>query len=148
MTYAWDFDCDGATDSTLENPAQTFETAGNYTVLLVVTDSDGSTDTLMKTSYITVNSASEISECSNSPIKRADSLYSTLQSAYAETADGENIKLHDTNINTSLNINRDLTVTLDGGYNCDYSGADGMTTINGNITISSGTLIIGNVILE
>jgi len=54
LTYAWDFDNNGTTDSTLNNPSYTYNDAGTYTVKLTVTDSDGSTKTLTRTSYITV----------------------------------------------------------------------------------------------
>ena len=148
LIFAWDFDCDGTTDSTLKNPSHTFTTAGTYTVLLRVTDSDGSIDTLMKTNYITVTSGSGIEECSNFPIKKNSFYYSTLQNAHDSAAEGESIKLHKLNISNSLSVSRDVTVILQGGYNCDYSGTEGMTSINGNITVNTGTLIIGNVILE
>ncbi|WP_246856052.1 PKD domain-containing protein [Nocardioides xinjiangensis] len=45
VTYAWDLDGDGDTDSTAANPSYTYETAGDYTVLLTVTDSTGKTAT-------------------------------------------------------------------------------------------------------
>ena len=43
ITYAWDFDLDGTTDSTDPNPAFTYAQAGNYTVRLIVTDRTGKT---------------------------------------------------------------------------------------------------------
>ncbi|HWK26457.1 MAG TPA: ThuA domain-containing protein [Solirubrobacter sp.] len=45
LTYAWDFDGDGTTDSTEPNPSHTYTTAGNFRVLLTVTDQDGMTGT-------------------------------------------------------------------------------------------------------
>ena len=32
LTYAWDFDGNGTTDSTAANPTHTYTTAGNYNV--------------------------------------------------------------------------------------------------------------------
>src|SRR5918999_302127 len=43
LTYEWDFDGDGDTDSTEPNPTHVYETAGNYTALLRVTDQSGQT---------------------------------------------------------------------------------------------------------
>jgi len=43
--YAWDFDGNGSTDSTATNPSFTYQTAGNFTARLTVTDNDGATDT-------------------------------------------------------------------------------------------------------
>jgi PKD repeat protein len=45
ITYAWDFDGDGTTDSTDPNPTHTFTTAGTFNVLLTVTDQSGATGT-------------------------------------------------------------------------------------------------------
>ena len=43
LTYAWDFDGNGTTDSTEANPTHTYTTAGNYNVRLTVTDQAGQT---------------------------------------------------------------------------------------------------------
>ena len=51
--WQWDFDNDGAVDSTEQNPVYIFESAGDYTVSLEVTNSEG-TDTEIKEAYITV----------------------------------------------------------------------------------------------
>jgi len=53
-SWAWDFG-DGTT-STQQNPAKTYQNAGNYTVKLTATNSHGS-DTHIKSNYITVNIA-------------------------------------------------------------------------------------------
>ena len=55
-TYAWDFDGDGAVDSTDPNPQHTYTQAGSYTVKLTVTDALGTTDSETKTNYITATS--------------------------------------------------------------------------------------------
>jgi PKD repeat protein len=54
LTYQWDFDNDGTTDSTDQNPSYEYTGQGTYTVKLTVSDSDGSPDTLTMTDYITV----------------------------------------------------------------------------------------------
>ncbi|MBC2934455.1 PKD domain-containing protein [Nocardioides sp. zg-1228] len=45
VTYAWDLDGDGDTDSTDASPSRTYDTPGDYTVLLTVTDSTGKSAT-------------------------------------------------------------------------------------------------------
>ncbi len=42
LTYAWDFDNNGVTDSTLQNPTYTYSTAGTYTANLTVSNIAGS----------------------------------------------------------------------------------------------------------
>jgi cytochrome c len=48
ITYAWDFDGDGTTDSTEPNPSFTYTTNGFYTAKLTVTDSSGKTAVLTR----------------------------------------------------------------------------------------------------
>ncbi|MDA8240358.1 MAG: hypothetical protein M0Z67_08315 [Nitrospiraceae bacterium] len=46
-------------------------------------------------------------------------------------------------------FNRVISVTLKGGYNCDYSGNDGQwSAIDGTLTISAGTVIIENILIQ
>ncbi|MEU7696222.1 DUF1349 domain-containing protein [Microbispora sp. SCL1-1] len=45
ITYAWDFDGDGETDSTEANPSYTYTKAGEYSAVLTVTSADGKTAT-------------------------------------------------------------------------------------------------------
>jgi PKD repeat protein len=54
VTWDWDFDNDGETDSTVQNPTYEYAEEGVYTVCLTVTESDGDTDTMTKVEYITV----------------------------------------------------------------------------------------------
>ncbi len=44
-SYAWDFQNDGTTDSTAQNPSYTYSSDGIYTVNLTATDSNGCTST-------------------------------------------------------------------------------------------------------
>ncbi|MEV4756610.1 ThuA domain-containing protein [Micromonospora sp. NPDC049559] len=52
ITYAWDFDGNGSTDSTAANPSHTYATTGRFTARLTVTGSGGST--AVATTEITV----------------------------------------------------------------------------------------------
>ena len=51
--WEWDFDNDGAVDSTEQNPTYEYSTAGTYSVKLTVSNAAGS-DNEVKTEYITV----------------------------------------------------------------------------------------------
>ena len=52
-TWAWDFDNNGTIDSTQQNPHFTYNTAGNYTVTLTVTNAGGANSKTLY-NYITV----------------------------------------------------------------------------------------------
>jgi PKD repeat protein len=52
-SWVWDFQNDGGTDSTSQNPLYTYTTDGNYAVKLTVTNAGG-TDSEIKTTYIRV----------------------------------------------------------------------------------------------
>jgi PKD repeat protein len=56
-TWAWDFDGDDITDSTIENPTWEYLTSGTYTVKLTITDGRME-DSETKIDYITVNEPS------------------------------------------------------------------------------------------
>ena len=53
-SWAWDFQNDGTTDSTSQNPCLYYTANGTYTVKLTATNAGGS-DTEIKTGYITVS---------------------------------------------------------------------------------------------
>jgi len=58
--WSWDFQNDGIIDSTLENPAYTYNAAGNYTVNLTVSGSEG-TNSAVKTDLVTVKLGTDLS---------------------------------------------------------------------------------------
>ncbi|RJQ18918.1 MAG: PKD domain-containing protein [Nitrospiraceae bacterium] len=64
LTYAWDFDNNGTTDSTLPNPSYVYGSEGTYSVKLTVTDSDGSATSFASTNYVTVRNDNKTIGCS------------------------------------------------------------------------------------
>ncbi|HDH13468.1 MAG TPA: choice-of-anchor D domain-containing protein [Nitrospirae bacterium] len=144
LSYEWDFDNDGVIDSTVQNPSYTYNTAGTYTVSLTATDSDGSADSLTRTDYITVTACPD-------PVRIEGAIpvyYSTLQAAYNAAVDGDIIQSRDITFTEDLNINRSISVTFKGGYDCDYTTITGLTTLNGTLTISDGTVTFENFVVE
>ena len=73
--------------------------------------------------------------------------YSSLQAAYDAAVDGDTIQIQALSFTEDLNINLVKSVTLEGGYDCNYSTVIGNTTLNGNMTISDGTITTGNFVL-
>jgi PKD repeat protein len=67
LSYSWDFNNDGISDSTQINPTYTYNTVGTYTVKLTVTNSVGS-NSLTKTNYIAVNNGAPVANFTATPI--------------------------------------------------------------------------------
>lgn len=86
--------------------------------------------------------------CSNLPVKMASAFYSTLQSSYALAADGNAIQAMSIDFNENLNLNRNVSITLDGGYDCDYTTNPNYSTIRGTLTISDGAVNVLNIVIR
>lgn len=65
LTYEWDFDGDGSTDATGETVDHTFESGGQKTVTLTVTDEHGASDTCELTFTVWVATEIDIKPCSD-----------------------------------------------------------------------------------
>ncbi len=86
--------------------------------------------------------------CPLNPVVRIGTTpYPSLQSAYDAAGEGDIIQSQDTSLTGDLIINRNISVTLHGGYKCDYSTQTGKTILNGNMTVSDGIITIENFIL-
>jgi PKD repeat protein len=148
LSYAWDFDNDTVIDSTLPSPSYTYNTPETYSVRLTVTDADGSQSTLMRNNYIVVTAGGG---CAGQPVKMEGSgvQYNTLQSAYIAAGEGDVIQARASDSYTEdLSLNQDIAITLRGGYDCTFTSVEGMTVLNGTITIDSGTVTIENIELQ
>jgi hypothetical protein len=75
-------------------------------------------------------------------------VYSTVQQAYDAAADGATIQAKAVTLTESLTTNASKRITLEGGYNADYSSVTGVTAMRGMITTTAGTLTISNFALQ
>lgn len=88
--------------------------------------------------------------CLNPPVKIGSAAYASLQAAYNAAVNGDIIKCRNITFAENPTINRNIAVTLDGGYDCGFTtNVGGMTTIKGMLTTTTGggTLTIKNFIL-
>lgn len=133
-TWYWDFG-DGFT-STDKNPSHTYNSQGNYTVSLIVTNFVG-TNTQTKTSYITVQAGTtyKVKIASATP-----TYYNSLQSAYKAAADGDTIQCQAVELTENLNFCVNKTVTLIGGYNPEFTATSGVTTVHGAMNTTAGAV--------
>jgi len=89
--------------------------------------------------------------CVNQPVSIIGStpLYrSTLQTAYDSAVDGETVQVRDIVLTESLNMNRNISLAIQGGFDCNFTADAGVSTINGTLIISNGTVTIGNIVLQ
>jgi YD repeat-containing protein len=93
--------------------------------------------------------------CPSSPgfVKVGENYFCTLQEAYDDslTISGSTIKSRAITFIETLTIDHNITVTLEGGYDCTFTINTGnMTSIRGIITtmVGGGTLTLRNFIIE
>ena len=72
--------------------------------------------------------------------------YSTLQSAYDAAIEGDTIQTRIAVFAYDLIADRNISVILEGGFNCNYSSVTGTTTFDGIMTVSDGLVIIGDYV--
>ncbi|RJR18000.1 MAG: hypothetical protein C4581_06980 [Nitrospiraceae bacterium] len=72
--------------------------------------------------------------------------YPTLQDAYDAALDGDIIQTRNADISEDMTADRNISVSLEGGYNCNYSAVSGWTTFNGVMTVSDGLVTIGDYV--
>lgn len=140
---AWEWTFDDTETAAVQNPSHTFRSAGTFTVSVTASNSGGS-NTATKSGYITVTA------CSNPTIMISGSGYvpTSIQDAYNNVGDGGTIQVQAFDFTEDLNFSRPLSVTLSGGFNCPYSANPSDAVLHGSLTISAGTVVIGNITIE
>jgi PKD repeat protein/surface antigen len=136
-SWSWDFG-DG-TYSTAQNPTHTYSSGGEYEVKLTVSNYGGS-DTEIKQNFITAYSCfPAVRIAGATPV-----YFSSIQAAYNVAVDGDIIQSRATVIEEYLNFNRDISITLEGGYDCGYEAMVGNSLLAGLLVIEDGEVVIEN----
>ena len=74
--------------------------------------------------------------------------YRWVQWAY-DASPGGTIEIRDYMFAEDLTLDQNVSITIDAGYDCNYStNTGGVTTINGNMTVSNGSVVIQSGTLE
>jgi hypothetical protein len=89
--------------------------------------------------------------CSNLPVRIARAIpvyYSSLQVAYNAAVNGDIIQSRaDITVTENISVNRNISVTLQGGYDCGYlTNSGNVSYLRGMLQtfVSGGTLMISN----
>ena len=96
-----------------------------------------------------IDDISLTANCHIDPVQIDDSLYESIQSAYNNATKGSIIKcLANSDLIEAVVCDLDKSVSLIGGYDCDFSSNDDYSTINGSITIKNGSVIVERIAIE
>jgi hypothetical protein len=71
--------------------------------------------------------------------------FQTLQEAYQNVADGDIIQSRSGTITGTLQLTREVTISIKGGYDGKYESNSSYTTIIGDLKISAGTVQVENL---
>jgi predicted Rdx family selenoprotein len=117
-------------------------TAGLFTFSLQVSDLHAAT--AVKSLSISVDPFPPLAVVSETPV-----YYSSIQNAYAAAEDGDVLKIRALEFAEELDFDRNIVVTLDGGYDATFTEHTGLTTISGSVTVNMGEVLIeGDVLIE
>ncbi len=101
---------------------------------------------------VSMNSARDITAdftpCATLPVRSSGSYYSDLHHAYDLSSEGDLIQSQAVVIVESPVFSKDISVTMQGGYLCDYSGIAGISSISGTVTIAGGTIAMDGISIE
>ncbi len=82
------------------------------------------------------------------PVKNGTSYYASIQSAYTAANEGDIILSQTETITGDIDLNQSISVEFRGGYSCSYSAQTGTTTVIGNMTLSSGSVSMENLVMQ
>ena len=156
----WDDGHGTITPDSAQTVPQGLTTSFTVTAATGYTASVGGTcgGTLVGTTYTTDPVTANCSElagfvstaaCQSQPVRivRTNTSYTTIQEAYNTALDQDTIQVQALTLTQNLTVNRSISVTLKGGYPCNYGSNTGtMTTLKGWIKTlpDGGALIIGS----
>ncbi|OGU06351.1 MAG: hypothetical protein A2X82_05500 [Geobacteraceae bacterium GWC2_55_20] len=82
------------------------------------------------------------------PVRLGNTDYLTILDAYVTVAIDSVMKIQATAFTGGFTLDKNIQLTLDGGYNADYSAKSGTSTIAGTVTIQKGSLIVDRLIIR
>jgi hypothetical protein len=89
-----------------------------------------------------------LSACSSAPVKTGVEYYGGVQTAYDQASTGDTIQCRTAGFQGNLNLNRNIQVSIKGGYDCNYLFNGGDTKIQGSVTIRAGKVTAERITLQ
>ncbi len=107
--------------------------------------------TINANTSVTANFAPQSAACAGQPVRLARTTplyYSSIQAAYNAAADGDVIEMQAAVLTGDVDINRNVSVILKGGYDCDFSTYVHNTIIDGILILDGGSFIADGIEVE
>lgn len=85
--------------------------------------------------------------CTNSPARITGAsmkYFSALQSAYDASSHGSRIQSQGVVFREHLNLDRNIPVIFETGYDCEYASRNARTVVDGKIAVIYGKVVLGN----
>jgi hypothetical protein len=71
-----------------------------------------------------------------------------LHEAYSAASDGSRLKARNVPFTEDLNLERPVSVSLNGGLESDFATVNGYTYLQGILMVNSGSLVVDNLIIK
>jgi hypothetical protein len=81
-------------------------------------------------------------------IDGTSSYFTTIQAAYNTATTGQSVLIQALDFNENLSLSRNIAVSLQGGYDCNFASILGIPTIHGSIAIGGGSVTASNLIIQ
>jgi hypothetical protein len=86
--------------------------------------------------------------CGNDPIKSGSNYYTSLQAAYDASRYRASIQIIGTSLNETATLDRSISLSLQGGYDCNFASSSLYSIIDGALIISQGSVVVDNIIIR
>jgi PKD repeat protein len=141
VSWLWDLG-DGSTAYD-RNPCHIYKSTQSYTVSLTARGTGGGV-TRMRNGYIAA------SACANQPVKVGGSsqYFPNIQNAFENAASGSTLLLQALDFSEEPILANNTSVTLSGGYECDFSPTPAASVIRGSLTVGEGALILDRIVIQ
>ncbi|KAF0218277.1 MAG: Ig domain-containing [Geobacteraceae bacterium] len=97
---------------------------------------------------VTMNGARNVTAIFGYLVKSSVMGYLRLQDAYNAAPDNGVLLVRAADFNENVDLNRNVTVTLSGGYDRSFSTIIGQSTLHGLLTVSAGTIVADNLVIQ
>jgi hypothetical protein len=86
--------------------------------------------------------------CTSQPVSMNTTGYATIQGAYDSAGTGWVIMMQTADFIENLVLGRDISIALEGGYDCAFSERTGLSNVVGSMTVNTGMVTIDLVTIR